>query len=288
MKRTLPFVKMEALGNNYIYLDCIGEDLPTLVWEDVAVDVSDRNTGIGSDGLILMMPSTKADLRMRVFNMDGSEAKNCGNGLRCVAKLFFDRGYSNGKKQFTIETLSGVVIATVISTARNEAKTIEINMGYPQLEAEQIPFLHEQKNEPLISYPLHMDNNTWHATMVSMGNPHAVIFVDSIAKAPVETVGKKLATDVRFPEGVNVEFVQKVSESEYHFAVWERGSGRTRACGTGACAAGVAAVLLGHANRDEDLLIHLEGGELQIRWNAEGEVIMTGDARIICAGDYYM
>ncbi|NGP46629.1 diaminopimelate epimerase [Bacillaceae bacterium SIJ1] len=282
----LPFVKMEALGNNYIYVDALSGNIPELNWSEAAEEVSDIYTGIGSDGLIWIGSSQVATAKMRIFNKDGSEAKNCGNGLRCVAKHIFDEGYTGGEHQFSIETLSGTVRASITKVEGGQAKAIEINMGAPIFNSHEIPFLFDGET-PVVAQELQFGGTDVTATVLSMGNPHAVIFVDDITSAPIETLGPKIERDDQFPDGVNIEFIEKINRHEYNFAVWERGSGRTRACGTGACAAGVAAVLNGLSERDEDILIHLEGGDLVIRWGADHDVHMTGDARVVCRGIYY-
>ncbi|WP_026104967.1 diaminopimelate epimerase [Halalkalibacterium ligniniphilum] len=278
------FTKMHGLGNSYIYVDCFKETLEEQALPALAVAVADKNKGIGSDGMILVCPSDVAPVKMRVFNNDGSEAKNCGNGVRCVAKFAYENGYVN-EKTFQVETLGGLVEATVHVGDKGTVETVTVNMGQPILRRSEIPMLGEDK-EIVKAEPFVINGETVELTAVSMGNPHAVIYVDAIDEAPVETLGPVLEKDERFPDWVNVEFVEVVSPTELHFRVWERGSGITQACGTGACAAVVASVLNGHAKRGEEVTVHLLGGDLQITWLESGDVFMTGAAETICEGTY--
>lgn len=280
----MQFTKMHGLGNSYIYVDMFKEQLKEEDLADLAIQVADQHKGIGSDGLILVCPSEQAPVKMRIFNNDGSEAKNCGNGLRCVAKFAYEHGYVQ-EKTFQIETLAGFVEATVeLNGAQVERVTVD--MGAPILAREAIPMLGTASDQ-VVAEPFALDGATLDVTAVSMGNPHAVMFVPDITEAPVETVGPKMEKDPRFPEWVNVEFVEVVSPTELHFRVWERGSGITQACGTGACAAVVASVLNGFSNKGEDVTVHLLGGDLIIHWREDGHVLMTGGAEVICEGIYY-
>jgi diaminopimelate epimerase len=280
----IPFTKMEALGNNYIYLDyrqveVSDEQLPAL-----AKAVSSVRTGIGSDGLILIGPSACADVKMRIFNADGSEAKNCGNGLRSVAKYAYEHGLVSREK-FTIETLSGVVEAQV-HPEQGIVEQITVNMGAPRLTQKEIPL--SNGNEKLaIDVPLEIEGERLLFTGVSMGNPHAVIFVDNVETAPVTLLGPKIEKHPLFPEGVNVEFIHVKNQHELDFRVWERGSGVTYACGTGACAAVVAAVLKGWLKQGDSVTVHLLGGDLKVTWSKEGTVWMQGPAAYVCTGVYY-
>ncbi|WLD92682.1 diaminopimelate epimerase [Alkalihalobacillus sp. AL-G] len=283
------FTKMHGLGNNYIYVDLFHERLSENLLSSIAIDVSNPNTGIGSDGLILICPSEKADVKMRIFNNDGSEARNCGNGLRCVAKYVFEHAIVD-KDTFTIETLGGNVHATVHPSKTDEVM-VTINMGEPRLKRSDLPMAGSPDdqiiNETLeVVFP-EMKDHEWKMTGVSMGNPHAVFFIKDIDKAPVRTFGPFLEKHHVFPEGVNVEFVEVINNKELHFRVWERGSGITQACGTGACAAVVAAVLNGKTTRDQEVTVHLSGGDLFVTWTAQGEVLMAGPAVTICEGTYY-
>ncbi|ARK31914.1 Diaminopimelate epimerase [Halalkalibacter krulwichiae] len=277
----MQFTKMHGLGNCYIYVDMFKQTFDEDKLSPLAIEVSDRNKGIGSDGMILVCPSEIAPVKMRVFNSDGSEAKNCGNGLRCVAKFAYEHGYVNDKT-FQIETLGGLVEATV-HVEGDRVHTVSVDMGEPILAREQIPMLGDQQDQ-VVAEPFQLDDTQLEVTAVSMGNPHAVMFVEKIEEAPVDSVGPKMEKDERFPDWVNVEFVEVVSRNELHFRVWERGSGITQACGTGACAAVVAAVLNGHCQKGEEVIVHLLGGDLTITWQENGHVLMKGAAEIICEG----
>ncbi|MFA9560051.1 diaminopimelate epimerase [Evansella sp. AB-rgal1] len=282
----MQFTKMHGLGNQYIFVNQLKENLPEADLKDLAIEVADIYTGIGSDGLILIGSSEKADLQMRVFNKDGSEAKNCGNGLRCVAKYAYDKGLV-AKTTMTIETKEVTVEATVtVHEKTNNVRLVTVDMGQPFLQPDQIPVT-GVSTTPVVNEDIEVEGKDYKMTAVSMGNPHVVFFVDDINQAPLTTVGAKVEWHERFPEGVNVEFVEVVSEKELNFRVWERGSGITQACGTGACAAVVAAVLNSHSSKGEEVLVHLAGGDLQIKWDNDGRVWMTGPAEYICEGEFY-
>lgn len=277
---SIPFIKMHGLGNSYIYIDRFKHHLPEEMLPSLAVSVSEPGTGIGSDGLITIEPSSCATVKIRIFNKDGSEAKNCGNGLRCVAKYVFETGLSS--KEMSIETKSGIVEAYVLDYS-NKSAMISVNMGSPKLKRGLIPMMGSPEvfvlNEPFI-----IDNHHLFVTAVSMGNPHAVFFVSSINDSLHATLGPKIEKDSRFPEGVNVEFVAVESAQSLHCRVWERGSGITKACGTGACAVAVASILNHFSSKEHSILIHLEGGVLQVIWKDSGDVWMTGPAETIATG----
>lgn len=279
------FTKMHGLGNNYIYVNTFQEQLEEGQLADIAKQVSNVYTGIGSDGLILICPSDKAEVKMRIFNNDGSEGKNCGNGLRCVAKYAFEHNLVK-EKTFKIETLSGLVEAT-IHVEDNQVNLVTIDMGSPRLTKAEIP-MEGEGSEQTISESIEFSGQQYDVTAVSMGNPHLIFYVDNINTAPVTTLGPIVEKDPRFPEGVNVEFVEVVSKNELHFRVWERGSGVTQACGTGACAAVVSSVLNNHTNQGEETVVHLAGGDLMINWTNDGNVLMTGPAEVICTGTFYI
>lgn len=287
LQRTFPFTKMHGLGNCYIYLDGITHELNICSESELARRVSDPYTGIGSDGLILMLPSESADVRMRIFNKDGSEAKNCGNGLRCVAKYVFENRIVKNRT-FTIETLSGPVRAEVHVTGE-QVDRVTIDMGAPILQRGRIPLTGGQPDRMVIDEQLTAGDASYRFTAVSMGNPHALFFVDDVERAPIRKLGSLLAdTYPLFPEGVNVGFVQPISKEELNYRVWERGSGITRACGTGACAAVVAAVLESRIEQDVPVTVHLAGGDLLIEWRSDsGHVLMTGEAVTVCKGVFY-
>ncbi|WP_164668259.1 diaminopimelate epimerase [Virgibacillus doumboii] len=279
----IPFTKMHGLGNNYIYIDLFNFDIAEEHLSGLARNVSNVNTGIGSDGMILIQPSKAADVGMRIFNSDGSEAKSCGNGLRCVAKYAYEQGLVSGE-HFHIETIVNIVEAEV-KTESGVVQEVTINMGQPVLERSLIPMQGADVPE-VIAEPFIVGDQQLNVTAVSMGNPHAVFFVDSINDAPLYELGPVIEKDQRFPDGVNVEFIETVSRNELNFRVWERGSGITQACGTGACASVVAAVLNEKAKRDEDITVHLSGGDLTIKWDNFGDVWMTGGAEVIATGTY--
>ncbi len=274
------FTKMHGLGNCYIYINGFQYSFSEQELVQLAQKLSNVNTGIGSDGLILISPSTRASVRMRIFNKDGSEAKNCGNGLRCVAKYAYDHKLVCDKKM-TIETLGGIVEASISGLKSDSLVTI--NMGKPRLYRRDLPMLGNE-SEQVISEPFHIDKHALSLTAVSMGNPHAVFFVESPNHNWHTTLGPKIEQDPRFPERINVEFINVISPTSLHCRVWERGSGVTQACGTGACASAVAAILNGRSPKDENITVSLEGGDLQIRWTSEGDVIMTGPAAYIATG----
>jgi diaminopimelate epimerase len=254
---------------------------------ELAIAVSNPYTGIGSDGLILICPSEAAPVKMRIFNNDGSEAKNCGNGLRCVAKYAYENGLVDDT-EFTIETLGGLVTAELTIDEENKVTLVTVNMGNPILVPNQIPVKGLSHLETIINEPVSFAENMLQMTAVSMGNPHAIFFVENIDEAPLHYLGPIIEKDPMFPDWVNAEFVEMVSDKEMHFRVWERGSGITQACGTGACAAAVAAILNKKADRDTDIIVHLAGGDLIINWQSSGDVLMTGPAEVICTGEYFI
>lgn len=280
----LRFTKMHGLGNNYIYINLFQESLPEQQLSQLAVRVSNVNTGIGADGMILIGPSDRADFRMRVFNNDGSEAKNCGNGLRCVAKYVFDRGLTD-KRDFTIETLGGIVEAR-LHIENNTTKSVTVDMGIPRFLKKELPMQGDPESQTVLE-PLNIYGTSYTVTAVSMGNPHAVIFVDDVQQIDVSGTGPLIEQHPLFPERVNVEFIEVVKRDEIIFRVWERGSGITQACGTGACAAAVAGIITGQLDRK--VVVHLLGGDLAIEWNeVDGRVYMTGPAEFICDGVFHV
>ncbi|GED69007.1 diaminopimelate epimerase [Brevibacillus reuszeri] len=279
----MKFTKLHGLGNDYVYVNCFEEDLTGVDLPELARRVSDRHFGIGGDGLILILPSERADFRMRVFNNDGSEAKNCGNGLRCVSKYVYDHGLTE-KATFTVETLGGMMTPVVSLGEDGKVEQVTIDMGEPRFERAAIPMAgipDEQAREQTIE----VDGEVFTMTAVSMGNPHAIIFVDEVRDEDVTTYGPKIEFHQWFPERTNVEFIQILNRKEIHFRVWERGSGVTLACGTGACAAAVAASLSGKTDRE--VTVHLAGGDLMINWReSDNRVFMTGPATEIFSGVY--
>ncbi|WP_394157967.1 diaminopimelate epimerase [Bacillus altitudinis] len=279
------FTKMHGLGNNYIYVNQMKEQLPEEQLSEIAIRVSSVYTGIGSDGMILICPSDVAPVKMRIFNNDGSEGKNCGNGLRCVAKYVYEHQIVTDTT-FQIETLSGLVEATV-HVQGGHVQLVTVDMGKPRFEKEAMPMLGEPASTT-INEPLDFGTTTLNGTAVSMGNPHIVFYLEDIEQAPLDSLGPIIEKHDMFPEGVNVEFVERVSETELHFRVWERGSGITQACGTGACAAAVSTIVNGHAKKETDMTVHLAGGDLIIRWKDNDHVLMTGPAETICDGTFYL
>lgn len=286
MIESFPFTKMHGLGNSYIYLDGFREKLPEDQFSKWAINVSNPNTGIGSDGLIAILPSKIAAAKMRIFNKDGSEAKNCGNGLRCVARYVYDKGYVE-TTMFPIETASGIVSAEIHVTEES-VTAVTINMGRPILTPKDIP-MQTEGTDRVVNQSFEIEGRKVNLTGVSMGNPHALVFVEKIEDAPLDFLGPVLADghDL-FPEGVNVGVIESRGH-EAIYRVWERGSGITQACGTGACAAAVAMILNEKASMDEPIRVHLDGGELVIRWDSKSQdVFMTGPAEKVCEGIFFL
>ena len=275
--KELEFVKAQGIGNDFILIDCLRDNLGDTNLAALAVRLCDRNFGIGGDGLILILPSERADYRMRVINSDGSEAEMCGNGIRCLAKYLFDRGLAG--ESVAVETLAGV--KTVAVVARDgQGVRFTVDMGVPRLEAEEIPVSGFEGK--VISRPLDVDGRRFNITCVSMGNPHCVIFADSRERSTLENLGPKIENHPAFPNKTNVEFVRLINDHELQVNVWERGAGITLACGTGACASVVAGVLNGKVGRKAT--VHLPGGDLLIDWHEHGSVYMTGPAEEVFTG----
>lgn len=281
------FTKMHGLGNDYVYINCFEEkslpdDLPEL-----ARQISDRHFGVGGDGLILVRPSDVADARMQMFNADGSEAEMCGNGVRCVAKLVYDHGICQ-KKSLRIETKAGV-LPIDLEVVDGRVARASVDMGCPILNGPDIPTTlpanHGLPGCPVCGVPLMVDGQELEVSCVSMGNPHCITFVDDISDEHVLVLGPKIEHHEAFPKRVNAEFVEVLSPNELNMRVWERGSGETLACGTGACAVAVASVLTGRTERN--VTIHLLGGDLQIEWSQKtGHVRMTGPATEVFSGEF--
>ncbi len=276
----MKFTKMHGAGNDYVYINCFEEQVDRP--RELAVEVSQRNFGIGSDGLILIMPSAVADVRMRMFNADGSEAEMCGNGVRCVAKYAHDHGLVD-KTQIRVETGNGVLDLALEVGSSGRVERVTVNMGTPGLTRGVLPMT-GAADEQVVSLPVEVDGQTFEITCVSMGNPHCVIYVADVDSFPVAEVGPKLENHPLFPKRINVEFVQVVSPSEVRQRTWERGAGETLACGTGASAVTVAGVLTGKTERR--IVNHLRGGDLQLEWLEDGPVMMTGPAVEVFSGDY--
>ena len=270
------FTKMQGIGNDYIYINCFEEQVKDPA--ALSVRLSDRHFGIGGDGVILIKPSENGDAEMDLYNADGSRAKMCGNGIRCVGKYVYERGIAK-KDVLKIDTQSGVK-TLYLDVENDHVRSIRVNMGQPGLTPEAIPTtLPGVENQTITAA-----GQDWNATCVSMGNPHCVIFVDDVAHFPLETVGPELENHPVFPERANIEFVRMCGEDEVEMRVWERGSGETWACGTGACAVAVACILTGRTGRR--VLVHLRGGDLEIFWNEQtNEVEMTGPAEFVFDGE---
>ena len=272
------FYKMHGIGNDYIYFDCL--DTPLENPEAAALKLSDRHFGIGGDGIVLICPSALADAKMRMFNADGSEGKMCGNAIRCVGKYLYDFQKTH-KTTLKIETLSGVKTLFLI-VENGKTQSVKVDMGAPSLSPEQIPV--RLGGEAVVGRETEIAGGRYAITCVSMGNPHCVVFGGDPAEIEIEKLGPKFETAALFPDRTNTEFVQVLGGNEIKMRVWERGSGETWACGTGACAAAVAAVLNGYAARDEDIVVHLRGGDLIVRWTKD-TVYMTGTATLVFTGE---
>ena len=274
----MKFYKMQGAGNDYVYFDCMkgGPADPGAL----AVRLSDRHFGIGGDGVILLCPSKIADCKMRMFNADGSEGKMCGNGVRCVGKLAHDLGYVKGDF-CTVETLSGIKRLEFSFSADGKVCAARVDMGAPELRGEKIPSAFV--GEKVVSVPLTAGGEEYKVTLVSMGNPHCVIFVGDPNSLDLPKIGSAIENHPAFPERVNVEFVRPVNKNLLEMRVWERGSGETYACGTGACAAVVAAALNGFCPRGEEVAVRLKGGELRITY---GETVsLYGGAELVFTGE---
>lgn len=273
----LRFTKMQAIGNDYIYINCFKETVKDP--SRLAIQFSDRHFGIGSDGVILIQPSDNADFFMDIYNADGSRAKMCGNGIRSVGKYVYERGLTD-RTVFTVETLGGIKTLR-LETGQGKVRSVTVDMGAPELDPKKIPANFPGENA--VNVPLTVDGIEYRVTCVSMGNPHCVLFVDNVKTAPVETLGPKLEHHPAFPERANIEFVQVMGPDELAMRVWERGSGETMACGTGSCASLVAAVLNGLCRREA--VVHLLGGDLKDRWDeGENTVYMQGPAEFVFDG----
>jgi len=277
----LKFTKMHGAGNDYIYVNCFEETVENP--EELAIKLSHRRFGIGSDGLILIMPSEKADFRMRMFNADGSEGIMCGNGTRCIGKYVYDNSLTD-KKEVTLETLAGIKVLKLFTDDNNKVTSVTVDMGKAILNPIDIPV--KSNLDLFINQPVEVDGKVYNMTCVSMGNPHAVIFMpkDTIDNLDLEKIGSKFENHEIFPDRVNTEFVEVLDNHTLKMRVWERGSGETLACGTGTCATVVASVLNGYCNYDEEILVHLRGGDLKITYKKDGTVFMTGGATKVFDG----
>ena len=274
----MKFTKMEGLGNDYIYVNCFQEKVEQP--QKLASQYSDRHFGIGSDGLILIMPSEVADFRMDMYNSDGSQAEMCGNGIRCVGKYVYDYGLTQ-KTQITVETLAGIKTLN-LHVERGKVKLVTVDMGSPILQSSLIPVVSEKPE--VVNEPITVAETVYQVTCVSMGNPHAVVFVDNVKELPLETIGPKFEHHAWFPRRINTEFVEVLNPHEVNMRVWERGAGETLACGTGACASAVACIL-NHMTENE-ITLHLVGGDLRVQWDRDkNRIFMTGPATVVFDGE---
>ena len=306
----MKFTKMQGLGNDYVYVNCLEEQLENP--SEMAKFVSDRHFGIGSDGLILIRPSDAADFEMEMYNADGSRGEMCGNGIRCVAKYVYDYGLTD-KTSISVETLGGIKYLE-LTVEDGMVSLVRVDMGRPKLEAAEVPILCEAVTEEcvvdedsvlgggyaedivkigdcrkVINEPIVVDGMEYRITGVSMGNPHAVVFLEDVEGLEIEKIGPKFENHERFPKRINTEFVRVIDRETIEMRVWERGSGETLACGTGACAAAVASILNGLATVERKVTVKLRGGDLLVEWEEEtGKVYMTGPAVTVFEGELYV
>lgn len=279
MSEEILFTKMHGIGNDYIYINCL-ESTPRDI-EQLAVEMSAPHTGVGSDGIILICPSDIADFRMRIFNADGSEARMCGNGSRCVAKYVYDYGLTDSTV-ITLETLGGIKTIHLHSGDDIRPTTADVDMGAPIFAAAAVPAITQLQE--IINQPVETSQGRFELTAVSMGNPHGVIIVDNPADIPLNNIGPELEHHPMWPERANIEFISIDCHNEITMRVWERGSGETMACGTGACASAAAAMRLGLVS--PPVTVHLLGGDLRISKNPDGHIIMSGPAETVFEGRY--
>ena len=275
----MKFTKMQGIGNDYVYVNCFEETVADP--ERVSEIISDRHFGIGADGLVLIMPSDKADFRMRMFNADGSEGNMCGNATRCIGKFVYDNHLTD-KTSITLETRSGIKKLTLYPE-NGKVKTVLVDMGKAVLKPADIPM--NVSGDTFINKPITVDGKEVFITAVSMGNPHAVTYVDDVDSLELEKIGPFFENHPLFPERVNTEFIKILDESTMQMRVWERGSGETWACGTGACAATAASVLNGYFPHDKEITVKLRGGDLFITYKSDGTVLMRGPAETVFTGE---
>lgn len=274
------FTKMHGAGNDYIYVNCFEEKVDNI--NETAKFVSDRHFGIGSDGLVLILPSDVADFKMDMYNADGSQGKMCGNAIRCVAKYVYDNKMTD-KKDIAIETLSGIKYIEV-ETENDKVTRATVNMGEPILKGREIPTTFD--DDVVVKQSIEVNGENVEITCVSTGNPHCITFVEEVGGLDLEKIGPNYENHESFPDRINTEFIQIVNENTIKMRVWERGSGETLACGTGACASVVACILNGYCKKDQDVKVILIGGELTIRWDSKSNnVFMTGPATIVFTGN---
>lgn len=274
----MKFTKMHGIGNDYVYVNCFEESVKNPA--EVSKFVSDRHFGIGSDGLILISPSAIADFRMNIYNADGSQAEMCGNGIRCVAKYVYDYGLTD-KTEISVETLAGIKYLR-LQVENGKVASVEVNMGAPILEPKEIPVAVEES--PVVNVPVEVKGKIYHMTCVSMGNPHAIIFMNNVKDLDIAAIGPYFENHTVFPKRTNTEFVEVLDRNTVNMRVWERGSDETLACGTGACATTVACIL--NDKTESEVTVHLLVGDLKIRWDREAnQVYMTGPATVVFDGE---
>lgn len=272
------FTKMHGAGNDYIYINAINSCPANL--PELSNEMSDRHKGVGSDGVVLIMPSDKADFRMRMFNADGSEGEMCGNASRCVAKYVYDKGLTS-KRKITLETFAGIKVLEITKVVDEKVREVKVDMGEPSFVPENIP---TNSNCEVIDMPISTSLGTLNLTAVGTGNPHGVVIMDSVSDLDIDSIGPEIQNNELFPRKANIEFVRIINRNEIEMRVYERGSGETMACGTGACASVVATSRLGLTDRRAT--VHLKGGDLQIHWAADNHVYMTGEAATVFEGEY--
>jgi len=277
----MQFSKWHGLGNDFVIVNGLKEKVSD--YRKAAIEVCDRHLGVGADGLVFILPSATADFQMRIFNSDGSEAEMCGNVTRCVARYVYETGLTD-KKAITLDTLAGPIKPELVITG-GVVTGARVDMGQPRLNRAEIPMT-GNGSEQAVNVPLEIDGRSFYGTAVSMGNPHFVVFVDDMDSVDLSGVGPKLETHAAFPRKINVEFVQVLNKKELRMRVWERGAGITMACGTGACATLVAAVL--NHKSDRQATIHLDGGDLVVEWGADGHIYMSGPATEVFRGEYLL
>lgn len=278
--KKLKFTKMQGAGNDYIYIN--GFDCDVVNRDKAAQELSNRNFGIGSDGLVFILPSQVADFRMQMFNSDGSEAEMCGNATRCVGKFVYDNKLTE-KKEITLETKAGIKYITLLA-GDEHSRMVTVDMGEPILEPSLIPVNIDAT--PVLNHPFEIDGKSWEINCVSMGNPHAVVFTENIKDLNLVELGPKFEKNSIFPKKTNTEFIEVIDRSTLNMRVWERGAGETLACGTGACASVVAAILNNYTDRD--VKVHLLGGDLQVEWRKDNNrIYMSGEATTVFSGEIF-
>lgn len=274
----MKFTKMQGIGNDYVYVNCFKEQIENP--SQAAIKVSDRHFGVGSDGLILIKPSDVADFEMEMYNADGSQGAMCGNGIRCVAKYVYDYHLTD-KTSISVNTKSGIKYLD-LTVEDGKVKEVKVNMGAPILNTAEIPMIYGK--DQVIAQPLNINQNLYEVTAVSMGNPHVIVYMEDVKNLKIEEVGPCFEKSSVFPESVNTEFVRVIDRNTVEMRVWERGSGETLACGTGACAVAVACVLNGYT--EEQVTVKLLGGDLKIFWDREANLVyMTGPAEVVFDGE---